>query len=327
MATADPKIDTPIITPDQEQQLAPQPKGPRVPVAFGMRPTTIDEAFRMATAFSTSDLVPKTFRGRPADILVAMQLGAELGLAPMQALQSIAVINGRPSIWGDGLLALIMASPLYVDHTEYFEVDGQQRDGLVVDDLKKDTTAAVCTFVRHHKATPVTRRFSIAQAKKAGLLGKEGAWQGFPDRMLAMRARGFAARDAFPDLLRGLKAAEEVQDIEDDDEAPIPPPAEVRRISQTPPPTAPAPSTNATPTLTNATPTLTIGPVAVAAVTPFLGGYVVQLQNGTALDTFNDADAADLDKVTTSGHRYTFVCERGDVDGAHPVIQSFTIAD
>ena len=327
MATPDTKLDPPPVVADPDHVLAPQPKGARIPVAMGVSPKTLDEAWRLSQILATSELVPKPFRGKPADVLVAMELGMELGFAPLQALQSVAVINGRPSVWGDGLLAIITASPLFENVDEYFEVDNQRRDGLVADDWKKDSTCAVCTFTRHNKPTPVTCRFTVGQAKKAGLLTKEGPWQSYPDRMLKMRARGFAARDAFPDLLRGLKAAEEVQDIEDDDEAPIPPPAEVRRISQTPPQTAPAPSTNATPTLTNATPTLTIGPVAVAAVTPFLGGYVVQLQNGTALDTFNDADAADLDKVTTSGHRYTFVCERGDVDGAHPVIQSFSIAD
>ena len=66
-----------------------------------------------------SELVPKAFRNKPEDVLVAIQLGTEIGFAPMQALQSIAVINGRPSVWGDGFLALIMASPLYRDHDEY----------------------------------------------------------------------------------------------------------------------------------------------------------------------------------------------------------------
>jgi hypothetical protein len=54
----------------------------------------------------------------------------ELGFMPMQALQSIAVVNGRPSVWGDGFLALIMSSPLYLDHDEYYEVDGERRDGV-----------------------------------------------------------------------------------------------------------------------------------------------------------------------------------------------------
>jgi hypothetical protein len=181
-------------------------------VRIGVSPTSLDEGWRLATMMAKSELVPKSFRNHPEDVLVAIQLGTEIGLAPMQALQSIAVINGRPSIWGDGFLALIMASPLYRDHDEYYEVDGQRVDGLNADALKQDTTTAVCTFYRRGKAEPVTRRFTVAQAKKAQLLGKDGPWQTYPDRMLLMRARSWAGRDCFPDLLRGIRTAEEALD-------------------------------------------------------------------------------------------------------------------
>ena len=190
----------------------------------------------MATFMSQSDIVPKQYRGKPADILVAIQYGMELGFAPMQALQSIAVINGRPSIFGDGFMALIIASPLCREHEEYYEVDGQRVDTITVEDLKKDDTTGVCTFWRQGKTIPTTRRFSVGHAKKAALWGKEGPWTNYPDRMLLMRARGFAGRDAFPDLLRGIKTAEEAIDNGADepiDTVPIQP----RRLSEasTPP--------------------------------------------------------------------------------------------
>jgi len=200
-------------------------KAERVPVSLGIVVSTIDEAWRLAKAFAASALVPKDYRDRPENVLVAMQLGAELGLAPMAAVQSIAVVNGRPTLYGDGLLAVIMASTLYVDHREYYEVKGNRRDGLTVDDMALDDTAAVCSFWRVAQAEPTTRRFTIAQAKTAKLWGKDGPWSTFPDRMLRMRARSWAARDTFADLLKGLRAAEE---IEDD---PEPPPARVARLS------------------------------------------------------------------------------------------------
>ena len=221
-------------TPDPTPTTALQPAAPtsKTPARIGIAPTTLDEGWRLAQMMAKSDLVPKSFRNHPEDVLVAIQLGTEIGFAPMQALQSIAVINGRPSVWGDGFLALIMASPLYRDHDEYYEVDGQRRNGLTAEDLKKDTTAAVCTFYRHGKAQPVTRGFTVAQAKKAQLLGKDGPWQSYPDRMLLMRARSWAGRDCFPDLLRGIRTAEEALDARETIDAPIV--REVRRVSETP---------------------------------------------------------------------------------------------
>ena len=212
----------------------------KVPVLMGVAPKSIEEAWRLAGFFASSDLVPKAYRGKQADVLVAIQYGMELGFPPMQALQSIAVIGARPSVWGDGFLALIMASPLYQNHDEYYEVAGDRRDGLTADDLKRDDTAAVCTFWRRGKPQPVTRRFTIAQAKKAQLWTKEGPWQQYPDRQLAMRARGFAGRDCFPDLLRGIRTAEEVRDIPESEVIDVPPPpVQPRRASAAPVPATP----------------------------------------------------------------------------------------
>lgn len=289
----------------------------RTPVLLGVAPRNLEDGWRLAQMFARSELVPKNFRNRPEDILVAIQLGIEIGLAPMQALQSIAVINGRPGVWGDGFLALITASPLYDDHDEYFEVDGQRRDGLVVEDLKKDTTAAVCTFIRRGKRTPVTRRFTVGQAKKAQLLGKEGPWQTYPDRMLAMRARSFAGRDAFPDLLRGMRSAEELQDIPTLDDAPVP--TVVRTLSERPASLTPAAGPE----------TVTIGPGTVAAValrgtTTETDEPTVTLHDGQVL-AVTDEDAYELAKFIGTDHLLRFTCELRGCDLL--TVRAFAIAE
>jgi len=188
-------------------------------------PATLDEAWRWSDAASQSSLVPKDFRGKPHDILVALQLGMELGLPPMTALQSICVINGRPTVWGDTQLALVITSRPYKGHDEYFELTTgevdpanpsqvlyQRVDSLTEQDWRNDETRAVCRFDRKDRETPIIRTFSVGKAKKAGLLTKDGPWQTYPERMLRLRARSFAARDAFPDVLRGMVTAEEVRD-------------------------------------------------------------------------------------------------------------------
>jgi len=152
---------------------------------------------------ASSSMVPKAYQGKPQDILVCVQWGYEMGLAPMQALQNIAVINGKPSVYGDAAMALVQASSVCEDVEEYFEGEGTPNP------------VAVCVAKRKGRK-PVTAKFSVEDAKRAGLWGKQGPWSAYPKRMMQMRARGFALRDAFPDVLKGLITAEEAQDYPDE---------------------------------------------------------------------------------------------------------------
>lgn len=181
--------------------------------ALILRPASFNELAQFATMAAKSAMVPPSFRGKAEDIMLAVQMGSELGLAPMQALQNIAVINNRPSVWGDALIGLCRASPNCEDIAEKLDGDGENM-------------VATC-MAKRRGASPVVARFSVADAKKAGLWGKAGPWQQYPARMLQLRARGFALRDAFPDVLRGLISAEEARDMPT--EAPHPGPTiEVR---------------------------------------------------------------------------------------------------
>jgi len=165
----------------------------------GLALATFEDAFRFSKLVATSDFAPKDFRGKPESCLLAIQHGAELGLSPMQSLQSIAVVNGRPSVYGDTALAVCKGSPVCEWVREMIEGEG-------------DHMVAVCQAKRRGDAQPVESRFGVVEAKKAGLWGKGGPWTQYPRRMLQMRARGFALRDAFPDVLRGLVTAEEAAD-------------------------------------------------------------------------------------------------------------------
>lgn len=167
----------------------------------GIQLSTYEEMKSFARDVANSGLAPRDFK-TPEAILVALQHGMELGLSPAQALQSIAVINGRPVVWGDAACALVKAHPECEDILETFE----RGDG-------GESMLAKCEVLRRGKV-PVVRTFSVAQAKKAGLWGKAGPWTNYPQRMLQMRARSWAIRDAFPDALKGMGVAEEVRDYE-----------------------------------------------------------------------------------------------------------------
>jgi len=164
---------------------------------------------RFAQMVLASNMAPKAYKvGSPtqqiANICVAVQYGLELGLTPMQSLHGVAVINGRPTVWGDALLGLCYASGKVESFEETVEGGGDNR-------------GATCKVKREGVNNPIIRTFSIAMAKKANLWGKHGPWTQYPDRMLQNRARSFALRDAFADILRGVISAEEARDIPNDE--------------------------------------------------------------------------------------------------------------
>lgn len=167
---------------------------------FDLRPANINEAMQLATMVANSQLAPKHFKGRPEDTLVSMMMGNELGLNPLQSIQNIAVINGRPSIWGDALLALVQNHHAFKSIEESFD---------------DKTWTASCTVCRKG-GKPHTSTFSRSDAETAGLWGR-ATWKQYPKRMLQLRARGFALRNQFADALLGLITAEEAQDMPDDE--------------------------------------------------------------------------------------------------------------
>lgn len=167
-------------------------------------PQDIDQAYRLAQAVTGSGLSPEQFKGKPQDALVAILKGAEIGFPPMQALESIAVINGRACVWGDGLIALARRPGHQIK--EWVEGDG-------------DTAKAYCEVTRKDTGEVIRREFSAADAQIACLWGKRGPWSSYPKRMLQMRARSWAIRDGLADCLRGIPVAEEVSDYRDADKA------------------------------------------------------------------------------------------------------------
>lgn len=166
----------------------------------------LKQAMDVCSMIQNSQFVPSSFRGKPGDIMLAIHFGRSLGLDGLQALQNIAVINGKPSVWGDAVLAMISSRKDFIDCEETLNGTGE-------------AMVAKCIITRSGRK-PVERTFSVAQAKRAGLWGKAGPWQQYPERMLAMRARAFAIRDSYPDALKGISVGEEVIDIEPAEDAP-----------------------------------------------------------------------------------------------------------
>lgn len=163
-----------------------------------MVPTTFEEAMNFAKTIAASDLAPKDYKGKPGNVIVAMQMGGELGLNPMQALQNITVINGRPSLWGDALLAVCQAHPDFEWINEHYD---------------ESKEAAVC-IVKRKNYPEHDVAFTLKDVVAGGYDKKQGPWQTTRKRMMQMRARGFCLRDVFADALKGIIPAEEAMDLE-----------------------------------------------------------------------------------------------------------------
>lgn len=198
--------------------------GPLVhsPVRISLSLDTLPAIREYCGILAKTSMVPRGYVGKADDILIAIMHGFELGLPPLQALQSIATINGISSIYGDAALALVRRSEKLESFEEWIEVDGKRVDGPVdvvqLADGEKKNVVAFCRSKGIGMA-PRTTWFSVADAKRARLWlkkskdGVESPWCHYPQRMLMWRARGWNLHDNYGDVLKGLAIAEEALDI------------------------------------------------------------------------------------------------------------------
>jgi hypothetical protein len=151
----------------------------------------------LAEKFSgAGDIIPKEFQNNPQKCFAAIYKGVLLGLDAFQSLQRISVINGRATIWGDTALALVKKSGLLV----FFKEEIFERDGKMI---------AICSVQRVGEELHISE-FTQQDAELASLWGNN-VWKKYPKRMLKYRARAFALRDVFPDVLDGLYLKEEIE--------------------------------------------------------------------------------------------------------------------
>ena len=185
----------------------------------GLQITTLADMRDVSQLILQSGLAPEGYK-TAAQIFVGLQSGAEIGLKPMQALNSIAVIRGKPTLWGDAALGLVKKSGLL---TEFHEEVNGEGDKMIacVKSVRKNSNGS---------CSQVESTFSVADAETAGLWGKTGPWKTHPKRMLKYKARAFNLRDNFPDVLMGLHLTEE---MEGEEPLPVPecdtPPRQERR--------------------------------------------------------------------------------------------------
>jgi hypothetical protein len=154
---------------------------------------------KLAVDLAKSDLLPGNYRGKPANVLVALRRAATLELDPFFFMENTAVINGKLTMHSDGPLAVVRA-----------------RAGSELAHFKEhwdeETKTATCEVQRRGQPM-IVHTFSVADAETAGLFSRGDTWKKYPKRMCQMRARGYALRDGFADFLGGLQQAEALDEI------------------------------------------------------------------------------------------------------------------
>ena len=161
-------------------------------------PESFQAMYNVADMFSKTGLVPSSLRGKPADVLLILQMGNEMQMKPTQALQMIDCIQGKPTVKPQGMLALIRIK--FPD--AIIRIDDSNAGKVTV-------TMGRC----QSDQDLYTSTWTLDRAKVMGLTGKDN-WKKQPQTMLKWRAVADAARTVFPDILLGAMLKDEAEDVE-----------------------------------------------------------------------------------------------------------------
>jgi hypothetical protein len=173
----------------------------------GVQLTTMDDAWRFATAIAGTDLAPKGMSAN--EVFGVVQAGAELMLPPLRSLANMKIINGRVGPMGALAKALVRQAKVLAPGTGF-------KQWFTGTEMEDDWTANITTR-RADEEEIRTTSFSVKDAKRAKLWGKvgkggPGPWVTYPQRMLMYRALGFHLDDNFSEILMGFHIAEVLPD-------------------------------------------------------------------------------------------------------------------
>jgi hypothetical protein len=177
-------------------------------------PRSVEEAARYADGLIKGGLVPDSFKQggqiNASQVMMGVLKAMELEIPPQTGLAGLYVVNNRFSVFGDLAQALVHRTGKVANHTTAWIGPAFDED-LPLGEWPVDFGCEV-RFWRVGQPEPYVGRYTVRDAKRAGLWMKRDPWVRYPKRMLFNRARAFALRDGFADGLHGLSIAEEVMD-------------------------------------------------------------------------------------------------------------------
>lgn len=219
-------------------------------------PQSFEDTMRISRAVVASGLAPAALIGKltgddaAAAVAVAIMSGAELGLKPMVSLRSFTVINGKPALYGDGLINVVRMS----GKVAYLRTGCEIRDGKMVgfceakrldtgEEKRVEFSQDNATRARlwDDRATVKKQVWENGQKVWRDNVPNDAPWYRFPERMLAWRAAGYCLRELFGDVLGGIRDEFEAREIADVEEMRDVTPAAEAKPTPPKPPKPPAP--------------------------------------------------------------------------------------
>lgn len=177
------------------------------PVALGFANSNSFELMqRAAKLLSASTLVPKEYQGNLPNCVIALNMAQRVGADPLQVMQNLYVVHGRPGWSSQFLIASFNQSGRFSAlRYEFFGDEGTDGRGCRAWAIEKETGEKL-----------VGADVTIGLAKKEGWYGKSGSkWQTMPQQMLMYRAASWFVRAYAPELSMGLQTQEELRDVYD----------------------------------------------------------------------------------------------------------------
>jgi len=167
---------------------------------------TFELALRMANALAKSTIVPKEYQSNPSNCLIALEMASRMNTSPMQVMQNLFVINGRPSWSAQYIIGVINASRKYM-HELKFEVSG-----------KGESLACYVWTTDLQGEKIVGPTISMQMAHDEGWVAKNGSkWKTMPEIMIRYRAASFFGRLYCSDMIMGIYEKEEVIELTADE--------------------------------------------------------------------------------------------------------------
>lgn len=152
---------------------------------------SLPERLEYSRALAVSNLLPTQYRGKPENVLYAIEFGRSLGIEPIAAITGVHIIEGRPSASAGLISALVRRA-------------GHRLRVWVERDTQGVLVSAVATIVRKDDPDFEFRAtWTMTRAADAGLAGKQ-VWKNYPEAMLKARAISEVAREACEEELSGV---------------------------------------------------------------------------------------------------------------------------